>query len=258
LAQRGALRVQDAIQIVEDLRGILEDERFKNSPHTPFSECRDRGKTEKLQAGLVALYESMVEQAKGLDFSGVFLEEQELRERYAAVVEADKALMQSLGVELLLPAPGEAVRFSILPFKVAAINDPYRAILPVVHYLNADPTSGKYVNRPDCSDPPIEWETGYVCLNRIDMRIRRSPDADQTPYDIDIIMTAGNREIGFDFNRGSNQARWKRNPELAVEVERKASEMSDVFATKIAGKDGITLFADFQAIVAALFPETVK
>jgi hypothetical protein len=258
LAQYGALRVEDAIHSIEDLRNILDDDRFLASPHTPFSACRDKEKTEKLRAALADLHESMVEQAKRLDFEGVFLEEHELREKLPRILEADKALMENLGLKPLLPLPGEAVRFSIVPFKVAATDDPYRAIVPVVHYLNADP-SGKYVNRPDGSPPPIEWETGYVCLTRIDMmQIRRLPDAGQTPYDIDIVMTPGNREIGFDFNPGSNRARWKRNPELAVEVERKASEMSDVFATKIAGKHGITIFADFQAVVAALFPESVK
>jgi hypothetical protein len=160
----------------------------------------------------------------------------------------------------LLPASGEAVRLSILPFKALAINAPFRVIVPVVHYLDADPTSGKYVNRPDCSDPPIELETGYACLNRIDMmQIRRLPDANQTPYGIDIIMTPGNRDIGFEFNRASNQARWKRNPELAAEVEQTASELSDKLAAKTVDRPDLTLFDDFQkAAEAVLFPMTVK
>jgi hypothetical protein len=81
LAERGALRVEDAIHIIDDLLGILDDDRFKNSPHTPFSECRDKEKTEKLRAALAALRESLVDQAKQLDFKGVFLEEHELKER---------------------------------------------------------------------------------------------------------------------------------------------------------------------------------
>jgi hypothetical protein len=80
LAQRGALRVEDAINIIADLRNILDDDRFKNSPHTPFSDCRNKEKTEKLRAGLDSLHESLVDQAKQLDFKGVFLEE-ELKER---------------------------------------------------------------------------------------------------------------------------------------------------------------------------------
>lgn len=83
LAQRGALRVEDAIQTIERLRRVLADDRFENSPHTPFSECRDTEKTERLQAGLAALHDSLVDQAKRLDFKGVFLEERELTERYA-------------------------------------------------------------------------------------------------------------------------------------------------------------------------------
>jgi hypothetical protein len=75
LAQRAALRLDDAIQTIESLRRILDDDRFKNSH---FSECRDRQKTENLQAGLEALHDSLVDQAKRLDFKGVFLEERDL------------------------------------------------------------------------------------------------------------------------------------------------------------------------------------
>jgi sugar phosphate isomerase/epimerase len=77
LAQRGAMRIDDAMQIIKDLLGILDDDRFKNSPHTPFSDCRNREKTEKLRAGLAALQDSMVDQAKQLDFTDVFLEDEE-------------------------------------------------------------------------------------------------------------------------------------------------------------------------------------
>jgi hypothetical protein len=108
LAQRGALRVEDAIQVIEDLRGILDDDRFKNSPHTPFSECRDREKTEKLQAGLAALHESMVDQAKQPDFTDVFLEGHELAERFPRILEADKTLMEGLGLKPFAPRIGRS------------------------------------------------------------------------------------------------------------------------------------------------------
>jgi Api92-like protein with ferredoxin domain len=96
LAQRGALRIEDAVDIIRDLRNILDDDRFRSSQSRPFSECRDKRKTAKLQAGLATLHESMVEQARQLGFDGVFLEEQELREKYPAAVEADKILMETL------------------------------------------------------------------------------------------------------------------------------------------------------------------
>lgn len=252
LAQRAALRVQDAIDCIEGLRRILADDRFKNSH---FSECRDREKTENLQAGLDDLHDSMVDQAKRLDFSGVFLEEQDLTKIYPRVIESDKALMQSLGLEPLLPAPDKVVRFSILPFTAATTSAPYRAIVPVVHYLNADPVSGRYVKLPSGSFPPIEWETRHLCLTRTDMtQIKKLPDDDQTPYDIDIAMEQSARRIGHEFSRVSKQARWRTNPELVTEVEENAAEMSDTFAARAANMPGIRLFADFQAVQMALFP----
>jgi hypothetical protein len=77
LAQRGALRIEDAITAVEDLIWVLDDHRFRDSP---FAECRDQQKTEKLQEGLTGLRIAIVESAKQLDFEGVFLERQELVE----------------------------------------------------------------------------------------------------------------------------------------------------------------------------------
>ena len=126
------------------------DDRFQNSH---FRECRDREKTENLQAGLEDLHDSMVDHAKRLDFNGVFLDEQDLTEIYPRVVESDKALMQSLGLEPLLPELGKVVRVSILPFAAATTRAPYRAIVPVVHYLNADSVSGRYTKLPDGSFP---------------------------------------------------------------------------------------------------------
>jgi hypothetical protein len=260
LAQRAENRLEDAIRIVRRLIEVMEDARFTNSPSRPYSDCRDKEKTEKLQAGLTALHESLVEQAKQLDFKVVFLEEQELAERYQAVVEADKTLMQGLGLEPLLSAPGEAARFSILPFQVALTKDPRRVILPVLHYVNADPVSGKYQKGADGSVPPIAWELRYLCLSPSDVRyIKSLPDDDQTPLDIDIVVKhADDRAFGRELYRASNRARWRANPELVKEVEREAITMSDAFAAKVADQTGISIFADFRAVDEALFPKTVK
>lgn len=210
LAQRGVLRLEDAIQAIDDLVRVLDDDRFRISA---FSECRDREKTEKVRASLAGIHELLVEQAKQVDFTDVLLEEHELAARLPRIFEADKTLMEGLGLKPLLPASGRAVRFCILPFQVAAIDKPCKVIVPAVHYLNADPTSGKYVKLPDGSSPPIEWELRHVCLTPSDaMQIIRLPDEDQTPFDVDLIMTnTSDLHFGYALYRASNKARWRLN-----------------------------------------------
>lgn len=99
----------------------------------------------------------------------------------------------------------------------------------VLKYTNADATTGKYSKNADGSVPPIEWELGYVDLSGFNMKqIKKLPDEDQTPYDIDIIMThAEGRAFGYEFNRASNKARWLQNPELVKEVEAAADRFRD-------------------------------
>jgi hypothetical protein len=258
LAQGAENRLKDAIGIVRRLIEILEDPRFTNSPSRPFSDCRDQAKTERLRLGLAALHESLVEQAKQLDFQGVFLEEQELTERYPAVVEGDKILMKSLGLEPLLPAPGETVRFSMFPIQVALTKDPNRVVSPVLRYTNADPISGKYQKNPDGSIPAIEWEIKYACLTPSEVRqIRRLPDEGQTPFDVDLIMTnAGDRGFGHEIYRASNRAMWTRNPEFRSQVEMEANKVTNAFAAKVAGNPGIAIVDNFEAADATLFPKT--
>jgi hypothetical protein len=157
--------------------------------------------------------------------------------------------MQGLGLKHVVPAPGETVRFSILPFKVAAISDPCRAILPVVRYLNANSATGKYVKLPNGSFPSIDSEIGYVCLTRRDIvEIRRLPNENQKPYDIDLTMThAGDRGFGYELACASSQARWILNPETARVVQQKAIEMSAALVAKLTDRPGITLFDDLEA-----------
>jgi hypothetical protein len=78
LAQHAIVRLNDAIALVRGLIGVLEDERFRNSPHTPFSEYRDKKQTDKVYVGLVSLLDSMVTRVAQLDFDGVFLEPEDL------------------------------------------------------------------------------------------------------------------------------------------------------------------------------------
>jgi hypothetical protein len=98
----------------------------------------------------------------------------------------------------------------------------------VIEYTNADPKTGKYVKGADGSVPPIEWKLGFVDLSGFNMKqIRKLPDEEQTPYDIDIIMTHADRAFGYEFNRASPRARWLQNPELVKEVEAAAERFRD-------------------------------
>jgi Ferredoxin-like domain in Api92-like protein len=80
LAQCAADYLQHAIGIVRGLLGIMDDERFKHSPSTTFSEVRNQKQTQKVRADLAALLESMATQIGQINFTGVLLEESELRE----------------------------------------------------------------------------------------------------------------------------------------------------------------------------------
>jgi hypothetical protein len=99
----------------------------------------------------------------------------------------------------------------------------------VIVYKNADAVTGKYVKNADGTFAPIEWELGYVDLSGFNMKqIKKLPDEEQSPYDIDIIMThAEGRAFGYEFNRASNKARWLHNPELVKEVEAAAERFRD-------------------------------
>jgi hypothetical protein len=93
----------------------------------------------------------------------------------------------------------------------------------VVRYTNANPVTGKYDPIIDAAGnktaPPIAWELQFVDLSQFNMKqIKKLPDEDATPYDIDIIMTRSDRAFGYEFNRAAAQARWKKNPELVKEV----------------------------------------
>jgi len=86
------------------------------------------------------------------------------------------------------------------------------------------------------------------------MQIQKLPDDDQAPYDFDIVLEQNARRIGHELNRVSQQVRWRTNPELAMEAEENAAEVSDTFAARAANMPDITLFADFKAVQMALFP----
>jgi len=251
--------LQGAIGRVRRLIEIMEDARFKNSLSTPYSDVRDKKQTEKVRLGLTALAESMATQIGRLNFQGVLLEETELREGLIRNAKFAEELMTTLGLDYLVPDQESAVRFAILPFNAVVHKDPYLIILPVLHYVNADRITGKYTKDAGGSFPPIEWEVRYVGLWPSEVKqIRRLPDDNQTPFDIDVIMKAGDC-VGREFYRASNVCRWMRNPELVAEVEQKAAEMSKALAEKAAARTDITLFDNFGAIEPAVGPmQTAK
>jgi len=80
LVQRATLRLGDAIDVVQDLKWVLEKWAFKNTSYTellsrPFSVYRNRQRFAKVRAGLTALIDSMSLQIANLDFKGVGLHE---------------------------------------------------------------------------------------------------------------------------------------------------------------------------------------
>jgi hypothetical protein len=77
-----------------------------------------------------------------------------------------EAFVSGLGLASLACEPGKPARFAILPFKAAVVAEPRAVIVPVVQYLNADPTDGRYRKGPDGLVPPIEWKLKHLALSR--------------------------------------------------------------------------------------------
>jgi hypothetical protein len=209
LAQSAENRLQDAIGIVRRLIEIMSDPRFTNSIDTPFSVCRNREQTARTRADLTALLDSMTEQVARLDFRGVLLEEADLKEGMVRNAELAVDLMTTLDLDHLLPNEGLAVRFAVLPSPAITIDDPNRAIIPVLHYTNADAASGKYEKEAHGYVDKVQWIIRYVLLTPSEVwQMRRMPDADQTALDIDfVMMRAGRHSYGLELNRASNHAR---------------------------------------------------
>ncbi len=168
------------------------------------------------------------------------------------VVAGITELMKSLSLDYLV-AGRKAARFAILSSPAAAVSDPACIIVPVLEYLNAGPSDGRYRKKEDGSVPPIEWEIRFVGLSRIEMmHIQRLPDPGKSADDVDIVMMSSESESGREFDRAAKRARWRNNPELVLEVEKAAVEASNALAAKVAGRNGVTMFDDFRAASIAL------
>jgi hypothetical protein len=89
LAQRGAARIDDAIEMIEGLRGILDNPRFIESPFHEYRSARRLSVTKKTLDDILI---HMRQAAKDLTFNGVFLEEAEAAaEMSARELEEDAA-----------------------------------------------------------------------------------------------------------------------------------------------------------------------
>jgi hypothetical protein len=107
-----------------------------------------------------------------------------------------------------------------------------KVVALVLRYTNADIATGKYKVGTDENGnkvmPAIAWELQWLSLSSYNMQqIKKLPDEDQDPYDIDIVMTHTNRAFGYEFNRATNQALWKRNPALVEEVKAACERYKD-------------------------------
>jgi hypothetical protein len=93
----------------------------------------------------------------------------------------------------------------------------------VISYTNADPTTGKYEK-----DSKVEFAIEFVRLSQFNMRqIKKLPDEDKTPFDIDLVMTHADRAFGYEFNRKANSPRWKSDPATEAAVKAAVSRFLD-------------------------------
>ena len=159
------------------------------------------------------------------------------------LVAESEHFVNALGLDCLTVERAKQVRFSILPFKTATLANSCVVILPVIHYMNADPVTGRYDKNADGSLPPVEWEIRYLGLSRSNVsEIQGLVGQDETPFNVDFVT------FGRQFHRINRKARWKLNPELAAEVEKAAVAASNVFEAKLFGKPGVTILEDFRGL----------
>ncbi len=93
----------------------------------------------------------------------------------------------------------------------------------VISYTNADPTTGKY--EPNAK---VEFAIEFVRLSQFNMRqIKKLPDEDKTPFDIDLVMTHADRAFGYEFNRKANSPRWKSDQAVEAAVKAAVSRFLD-------------------------------
>jgi hypothetical protein len=161
-------------------------------------------------------------------------------------------LMNALALDHPVAEQDKAVRFALLRSPAAVVSDPACSIVPILHYVNAD-AEGHYRKDDTGSVPPIHWELRYLGVSPLEMRqIQKLPGTGQAVDDIDIVMLRPDSAAGREFSRASTSARWKKNPDLVAEVEKAAAEVSSALAAKVAGRNGATMFDNFQPASGAI------
>jgi hypothetical protein len=155
-------------------------------------------------------------------------------------------VVADLGLEPISSSRG-AVRFAMLPGKAAVVQNS-SAVIAVLHYLNADPATGKYSKGADGSMPMIEWQLGYLALSRSELdEIKNLEEQELSLYDIDIVMSASSPEFGRVFRRVCNRARWTLDPATEKQVKAVIVDASSELATKCTGRSGIEVFPDLRS-----------
>src|SRR5271157_3278726 len=126
----------------------------------------------------------------------------------------------------------------------------------VIRYTNADTKTGGYDK-----GAVIEWEVQYVDLTRsnyravshlIDEMVEDNPNV--SVYDIDIVMKHDpDRAFGYQFQRISQKARWKQNPELVAEVKAAAEKFTKEDGKILKGRLGKKLtLQEWKALLSGV------
>jgi hypothetical protein len=126
----------------------------------------------------------------------------------------------------------------------------------VIRYTNADSKTGGYDK-----GAVIEWEVQYVDLTRsnyravshlIDEMVEDNPNV--SVYDIDIVMKHDpDRAFGYQFQRISQKARWKQNPQLVEEVKQAAEKFTKEDGKILKGRLGKKLtLQEWKALLSGV------
>ena len=126
----------------------------------------------------------------------------------------------------------------------------------VIRYTNADTKTGGYDK-----GAVIEWEVQYVDLTRsnyravshlIDEMVEDNPNV--SVYDIDIVMKHDpDRAFGYQFQRISQKARWKQNPQLVEEVKQAADKFTKEDGKILKGRLGKKLtLQEWKALLSGV------
>jgi len=154
-------------------------------------------------------------------------------------------VVADLGLNPIRSSPGQAVRFAILPGKAAVVGKLSYMVIPVLHYLNADPSNGKYTKTTDGSMPPIEYELEYLAVSPSELnKISKLQEQAPSRYSPDVVFVS-HGDFGRGFDRVSSVARWTQDPAIAKRVLEIAIEASSKLVASCAGRSDVELFEDF-------------